>query len=151
MSRLIIRTAWVTAANRVEVLYEIPTTDPRWVLHDEDNVPESVLQDEINRQRAELERQQREIIEAAEAEKRAAAAKDAPAPPPADAGKPAEVKAPDKPKVTVTLDLIDLLERCQQTGEWDGPQLHEEDLTLPTWTYEREDEDLSDLELEAIA
>ncbi len=38
-----------TAANRVEVLYEIPTTDPRWVLHDDVNEPESVLQDKNSR------------------------------------------------------------------------------------------------------
>ena len=55
-------------------------------------------------------------------EDRAAAAKDAPAPPPADAGKPAEVKAPDKPKVTVTLDLIDLLERWKQISPDAGRQ-----------------------------
>jgi Uma2 family endonuclease len=38
------------AAKRVEVLYEIPRSDPRWILRDEDNVPESVLQDQISRE-----------------------------------------------------------------------------------------------------
>ena len=39
-----------SAVKRVEVQYEIPTSDPRWILRDEDNVPESVLQDEVNRE-----------------------------------------------------------------------------------------------------
>jgi Uma2 family endonuclease len=38
------------AATRVEVLYEVPRSDPRWILRDEDNVPESVLQNEVNRE-----------------------------------------------------------------------------------------------------
>lgn len=38
------------AARRVELLYEVPTTDPRWILRDEDNVPESVFQDEVSRE-----------------------------------------------------------------------------------------------------
>lgn len=38
------------AAKRVEVQYEIPVSNPRWILRDEDNVPESVLQDQISRE-----------------------------------------------------------------------------------------------------
>lgn len=38
------------SARRIEVVYEVPESDPRWVLRDEDNVPESVLQNEVNRE-----------------------------------------------------------------------------------------------------
>lgn len=38
------------AAQRVEVLYEIPTTDPSWILLDDENVPDSVQQNEVNRE-----------------------------------------------------------------------------------------------------
>jgi hypothetical protein len=43
--------------------------------------------------------------------------------------------------------LLDDLASCEATNEWPGPQLAEEDLTLPSWAYQR-DEDVSELGLE---
>jgi exodeoxyribonuclease VIII len=43
--------------------------------------------------------------------------------------------------------LLDDLANCEATDEWPGPQLAEEDLTLPSWVYQR-DEDVSELGLE---
>ena len=39
-----------SAAQRVEVLYEIPTTDPSWILLDDEKMPESVQQNEVSRE-----------------------------------------------------------------------------------------------------
>jgi exodeoxyribonuclease VIII len=43
--------------------------------------------------------------------------------------------------------LLEDLANCEEADEWPGPQLAEEDLTLPSWAYER-GEDISDLGLE---
>jgi PDDEXK-like domain of unknown function (DUF3799) len=48
------------------------------------------------------------------------------------------------------LRLLQLLEKCEATGEWPGPVTHEEYLTLPSWAYNRTEDDFSDLELEPI-
>ena len=42
------------ASQRVEVLYEIPTSDPSWILLDDEKMPESVQQNEINRELADV-------------------------------------------------------------------------------------------------
>ena len=44
-------------------------------------------------------------------------------------------------------DLLRLLDECEAADEWPGPCIDEEDLTLPSWVYERQ-EDISDLGLE---
>lgn len=44
--------------------------------------------------------------------------------------------------------LLERLAECQQTKTWPGPVIGEQILTLPSWAYEREDDDLSDLGLE---
>lgn len=44
--------------------------------------------------------------------------------------------------------LLEVLASCEESGEWPGPVPTEEDLTLPSWVYER-DEDISDLGLVA--
>lgn len=46
--------------------------------------------------------------------------------------------------------LLHTLDACEASGEWPGPSTHEEYLTLPTWAYHREEDDLADLGLEAI-
>lgn len=45
--------------------------------------------------------------------------------------------------------LLELLEKCESTGEWPGPAPVEEDLTLPSWVYGSQENDLADLGLEA--
>lgn len=47
------------------------------------------------------------------------------------------------------LRLLELLDKCESTGEWPGPVPLEEDLTLPSWIYGSEENDLTDLGLEA--
>lgn len=47
--------------------------------------------------------------------------------------------------------LLRTLDECEASGEWPGPVTTEEFLTLPTWAYARDDEDLSDLGLEQVA
>lgn len=44
--------------------------------------------------------------------------------------------------------LLKVLDHCEATGEWPGPLLEEEMLTLPTWAYPHND-DISELGLEA--
>lgn len=46
------------------------------------------------------------------------------------------------------VNLIEVLRQCEDSGEWPGPVPLEEDLTLPSWAYQRDDEDVSDLGLE---
>jgi PDDEXK-like domain of unknown function (DUF3799) len=46
--------------------------------------------------------------------------------------------------------LLRTLAHCEESGEWPGPVPTEEYLTLPTWAYEREEDDLTSLGLEAI-
>lgn len=46
------------------------------------------------------------------------------------------------------LEMLALLQGCQQKNEWPGPVTEEQDLTLPSWVYESSD-DLTDLGLEA--
>jgi hypothetical protein len=46
--------------------------------------------------------------------------------------------------------LLVRLEECENSGEWPGPVPREEYLTLPTWAYARDDDDLTDLGLEAL-
>jgi exodeoxyribonuclease VIII len=46
--------------------------------------------------------------------------------------------------------LLQILEHCEATDEWPGPQPNEQYLTLPTWAYPNTDDDLADLELEPI-
>ncbi len=53
----------------------------------------------------------------------ATAPKDGATTPPADAAKPADAKAPEKPKVTVTINLDDLLERWQRVSPDAGRQV----------------------------
>jgi hypothetical protein len=45
--------------------------------------------------------------------------------------------------------LLELLDKCESTGEWPGPVPTEEELTLPSWAYASDENDLSDLGLEA--
>jgi len=47
--------------------------------------------------------------------------------------------------------LLQILEHCEATDEWPGPQPNEQYLTLPTWAYPNTEDDLGDLELEPIA
>jgi hypothetical protein len=44
--------------------------------------------------------------------------------------------------------LLERLAECETSGQWPGPNPQEEDLTLPSWAYQREDDDLTDLGLE---
>jgi hypothetical protein len=46
--------------------------------------------------------------------------------------------------------LLHVLARCEQADEWPGPVPTEEDLTLPSWVYPQDGDDLSDLGLEAM-
>jgi hypothetical protein len=46
------------------------------------------------------------------------------------------------------LALLDQLAECERLGNWPGPSVGEQILTLPSWVY-ADDEDLSDLGLEA--
>ena len=46
------------------------------------------------------------------------------------------------------LALLDRLDECERNKTWPGPAIGEQDLTLPSWAYDR-DEDVSDLGLEA--
>lgn len=39
---------------------------------------------------------------------------------------------------------------CELDGDWPGPIVMEEDLTLPSWCYQAEEDDLADLGLEGI-
>lgn len=43
--------------------------------------------------------------------------------------------------------LLDLLAVCERTGDWHGPALEEQILSLPSWVYGPTDDDVSDLEL----
>lgn len=47
--------------------------------------------------------------------------------------------------------LLRTLDECEATDLWPGPVTGEEFLTLPTWAYTRDDEDLSHLGLESAA
>jgi PDDEXK-like uncharacterized protein DUF3799 len=47
--------------------------------------------------------------------------------------------------------LLKTLDECEASGLWPGPVTGEEFLTLPSWAYQRDDEDLSDLGLEQVA
>jgi hypothetical protein len=47
--------------------------------------------------------------------------------------------------------LLRTLDDCEAADVWPGPVPNEEFLTLPTWAYARDDEDLSDLGLEQVA
>ncbi|MGH2375688.1 MAG: PD-(D/E)XK nuclease-like domain-containing protein [bacterium] len=40
------------------------------------------------------------------------------------------------------------LDACEHTGNFPGPQEYEEDLTLPSWAYPQQADDISDLDLE---
>ena len=44
-------------------------------------------------------------------------------------------------------DLMDLLKKCEASGEWPGPAEVEQVLTLPTWVYGTEVDDVADLGL----
>lgn len=46
-------------------------------------------------------------------------------------------------------ELLRVLERCERENNWPGPAETELVLTLPSWVYGSEDDDLSDLGLEA--
>lgn len=46
------------------------------------------------------------------------------------------------------LVLLDQLEECERTGQWPGPAIGEQYLTLPSWVYDAHD-DISELGLEA--
>jgi len=46
-------------------------------------------------------------------------------------------------------DLLKLLDQCELTGAWPGPQPSVEFLTLPSWAYPDQDDDISSLGLEA--
>jgi hypothetical protein len=46
--------------------------------------------------------------------------------------------------------LLLTLKHCEALDEWPGPVTHEEYLTLPTWAYNRTEDDVADLELEPI-
>lgn len=46
--------------------------------------------------------------------------------------------------------LLATLDVCESTGVWPGPVPHEEFLTLPSWAYARDEDDLTDLGLEAL-
>lgn len=46
--------------------------------------------------------------------------------------------------------LLRVLEACESDDVWPGPVPHEEYLTLPTWAYHRDEDDLADLGLEAL-
>lgn len=46
--------------------------------------------------------------------------------------------------------LLVTLAECEAAGEWPGPVPTEEYLTLPSWVYEHEEDDLTDLGLEAL-
>lgn len=48
------------------------------------------------------------------------------------------------------LQLLKTLAECEAAGEWPGPELGEQILTLPSWYYPTDD-DMSDLGLQAIA
>ena len=47
--------------------------------------------------------------------------------------------------------LLKLLAECEASGEWPGPVPAEQYLTLPTWAYQRDEDDLADLGLERAA
>lgn len=47
--------------------------------------------------------------------------------------------------------LLVVLTECEESGVWPGPVPTEEYLTLPSWAYERDEDDLSDLGLESAA
>lgn len=46
--------------------------------------------------------------------------------------------------------LLGILNDCEESGLWPGPVPTEEYLTLPSWVYPRDEDDLSDLGLEAL-
>jgi hypothetical protein len=46
--------------------------------------------------------------------------------------------------------LLRILGECEASGLWPGPVPTEEYLTLPSWAYERDGDDLTDLGLEAL-
>lgn len=43
--------------------------------------------------------------------------------------------------------LLELLTLCERTGDWHGPALEEQILTLPSWVYGSEDDDITELGL----
>lgn len=45
-------------------------------------------------------------------------------------------------------DLLIQLEECERDGKWPGPYTEEQVLTLPSWAYPLEADDLAELELE---
>jgi hypothetical protein len=46
------------------------------------------------------------------------------------------------------MQLLEVLKGCEQTDNWPGPVPLEETLTLPTWVYGTQSDDLADLDLE---
>jgi hypothetical protein len=46
--------------------------------------------------------------------------------------------------------LLEILNDCEANDVWPGPVPTEEYLTLPSWAYQRDEDDLTDLGLEAI-
>lgn len=47
--------------------------------------------------------------------------------------------------------LLAVLDDCEATGLWPGPVPTEEYLTLPSWAYQRDEDDFTDLGLESAA
>jgi hypothetical protein len=47
--------------------------------------------------------------------------------------------------------LLGILNDCEAADHWPGPVPIEEYLTLPSWAYQREEDDLTDLGLEALS
>ena len=45
------------------------------------------------------------------------------------------------------LRLLDLLDKCESSGEWPGPVPQEEVLSLPSWVYGEATDDLTELDL----
>lgn len=45
-------------------------------------------------------------------------------------------------------DLMKLLEECERNNDWPGPAVGEQELSLPSWIYGQQSDDLADLELE---
>jgi len=47
------------------------------------------------------------------------------------------------------LDCLRILADCEESGEWPGPVPQEEELTLPSWAYEAQGDDVAELGLVA--
>lgn len=45
-------------------------------------------------------------------------------------------------------ELFKLLEECERNNDWPGPAVGEQELTLPSWVYGQNTDDLADLDLE---